>query len=241
MVHIWLVLLYILCLVKILNYYMYRDHPITFLNKDVQFFSDSIMEYFHKFDCRKSTGALILPNALAINKNYNLDQHDLDEPFIAGMCTNHKAIFINLWGDLGNENELNEGNIQKTLCGCEIHKHLLTCPPLPPPPGGGDPLLILGRGVTTLNMPLLGMKPLVHKAKNMGMFYHLNEKGEIIVCNPCSQLPDGLYEIDDVLIQRRDILNLKTRRPDLFSESMQTRDKVRTVLCSSQQVYKLYT
>lgn len=210
-----------------------------------------------------------LPNGAVINKNFSLSQPELDAawnqirsnnnddnnnnnsnslllllPFRKKTCTNHPIIFIHVYGTYGNEENF-KIRAQKTVCGCKSHKKLFTFPPsatttTSTPSFNNYDLQIDKPGVNVLRFPLPGVKPLIEKvSESSSNRYLLNTNGEIIFSDPCSQFKDGNYKIDDILIKYSDINALRTKRPNLFSEFMETKRAPRKVLCRNQQVYKL--
>nr|BDV50126.1 MAG: wsv325-like protein [Porcellio scaber clopovirus] len=195
-----------------------------------------------------------LPNGAVINKNFSLSQRELDVvwnqrreskknddelflPFKKESCARHPIIFIHSYGTHGNEENF-RNRAQKTVCGCKSHGKLFTFPSSTTPPFFD--LQIHKPGVNVLRFPLPGAKPLVEKVTDLGSNrYLLNTNGEIIFSDPCSQFKDGYFPIDDILIKYSDVNALRTKRPNLFSQFMETKKTPRRVLCKNQQVQKL--
>lgn len=171
------------------------------------------------------------------NNNNDSDSSSSLLPFKKKSCTRHPIIFIHVYGTYGNERNF-KIRAQKTACGCKSHKKLFTFPSATS--FNNYDLQIDKPGVNVLRFPLPGVKPLIEKmSESSSNRYLLNTNGEIIFSDPCSQFKDGSYKIDDILIKYSDINALRTKRPNLFSEFMETKKAPRKVICKSQQVLKL--
>lgn len=269
-----------------LNVVLSKSNDNNITNDEMKAHSDALLKFYNTFECKnlisidqcENSGnartcrtIFILPNGLAINKNYKLNKVQLANfwnddvvsndafkpaPFGEDTCTKHPAVRLDLFGRLGNEENLSKYP-QYTICGCKIHEHLLKTPYPLPQQYSDDRLftqqpitLILGDGgtnnevslgISKLIQPILGVPPLVLDVTSNppGTNYHLNVNGELILSNPCSGLRNGNYPIDNVQVKRRDVNNMRTRQPHLFEMSMALRKQVSRITCIDQQVLGL--